>query len=106
MPLGTLQQYLLSDRFQVLAPSGAQAEVGQLGEQMQYLHFDLQWEQIDYLGKRFPSGVALWSGLTALPLVLPSQVLVQDVQLENRRTFGTVFAVNFSVGHSPRVFHS
>ena len=106
MPWGTLQQYLLSDRFQVLAPSGAQAEVGQLGEQMQYLHFDLQWEQIDYLGKRFLSGVALWSGLTALFLVLPSQVLVQGVQLENMRMFGMVFVVNFSVGHSPRVFHS
>ena len=88
------------------APSGARAEVGQLGEQMQYLHFDLQWEQIDYLGMRFPSGVALRSGLTAWLLVLPSQVLVQDVQLENMRTFGTVFVVHFSVGHSPRVFQS
>ena len=90
----------------MLAPPGAQAEVGPLGEQMQYLRFDLQWEQIDYLGKRFPSGVALWSGLTTLLLVLPTQVFVQGVQLENMRTYGTVFVVNFSVGHSPRVFHS
>ena len=36
VPLGTWQQYLLSARFQVPAPSGARAEVGQLGKQMQY----------------------------------------------------------------------